>query len=78
VKLNNLHKKTPLELALSKNVAVKSMLQPMKKTYWWKDHDKEMVNQPPPPSREGPTTLAAGQGLLAGKPRLEKFFGGKP
>ena len=74
MRLNNLHSKTPLELALSKNATVKSMLQPItKRAHWWKEYNKNKL-QPPPPSREGPTPN--GMGLIKSKPRLLQYFGG--
>lgn len=76
MKLDKLHKASPLEATLLKNVAIKSMLKPMVgRTHWWKDFDK-FEKQPPPPSPQGPYAGGHYDALIKGNPRLEKYFGG--
>lgn len=76
MKLDRLHKATPLEVALGKNVAVKSMLKPLLgRKYWWKDFNK-FKTMPPPAQNNGPYEGGHYDALVKGNPRLEKYFGG--
>ena len=76
MKLYELHRATPLGMALKSNVTVKSMLQPLgARSYYWKDFDKQ-TKAPPPPSKSGPVHGGHYDARTEGDPRLKKFFGG--
>lgn len=83
MKLDELHKATPLDAALISNVAVKSMLQPMGgRAYYWKNFDTDPIRgQPEPiPSGGGGGGLHGGNygAAVEGNPRHKKYFGGLP
>ena len=69
--------KSPVEVALASNTALKSMLMPMGgRSYYWKNFDR--VESQPEPLAGGGGRLHGGHydAAIEGKPRLKKYFGG--
>ena len=75
MRLTELHQTSPIDMVLKSNATVKSMLQPMNRTYWWKSFDKNQ-KQPPPPDKGGAYQGGHYDAIIKGNPRLEKYFGG--
>jgi len=74
MKLDSLHKRK-VGKALKSNVAVKSMLQPLNRDYYWKTFNKTEKRPEPPTSG---VTGGHYDATTEGNPRLKKYFGGYP